>query len=191
MAGKTFNIVGTSPRKVDGLSKCSGATRFADDLAMPRMLFCKLLRADVPHARIRSIDTGGAEKAPGVVAALTGAAMPVPFGILPVSQDEHALCVERVRFVGDPVAAVAAVDEETAYEATKAIRVEYEPLAPVFTPEEAIENRTPPLHDYGDDGNVHKRVSMQFGDVEGALGEADVVLEDVVFYQGSTHLPME
>jgi len=184
-------VVGKSPRKIDGLSKCTGTTRFADDLTMPRMLFCKLLRSDVPSARIVSIDVAEAERMPGVVAVLTGAALPVPFGILPVSQDEHALCPDKVRFVGDPVAAVAAVDEETAYEATKRIRVVYEPLPAVFTPEEAIRNEAPPIHDYGDDGNVHKRVSMEFGEVKKALDSSHLLLEDVCFFQGNTHLPME
>jgi len=186
-----YRIIGKSPPKVDGLAKCTGQTRFADDLSLPRMLFCKLHRADVPHARIVRVDTSAAEAMPGVVAVLTGAEMPTPFGILPVSEDEHALCIDRVRFVGDPVAAVAAVDEDTAFEAMRAIRVEYEPLPPVFDPADAIANRTPPLHDYGDDGNVHKRVSMEFGDVATALEQADLVLDDIAFFQGNTHLPME
>ena len=188
---RSYRIIGKSPPKVDGLAKCTGATKFADDLAFPRMLFCKLHRADVPHARIVRVDTSEAEAMPGVVAVLTGAELPTPFGILPVSEDEHALCLDRVRFVGDPVAAVAAVDEDTAFEAMRLVRVEYEPLPPVFDPAEAIANRTPPLHDYGDDGNVHKRVSMEFGDVAGALKKADLVLEDIFFFQGNTHLPME
>ncbi len=187
----SYRIIGKSPPKVDGLAKCTGATKFADDIALPRMLFCKLHRADVPHARIVRVDTSAAEAVPGVVAVLTGAEMPTPFGILPVSEDEHALCIDRVRFVGDPVAAVAAVDEDTAFEAMRLVRVEYEPLPPVFDPADAILNRTPPLHDYGDDGNVHKRVSMEFGDVARALKESDLVLEDIVFFQGNTHLPME
>jgi 4-hydroxybenzoyl-CoA reductase alpha subunit len=186
-----YRIIGKSPPKVDGLAKCAGETRFADDLSLPRMLHCKLHRADVPHARIVRVDTSEAENTPGVVAVLTGQEMPTPFGILPVSEDEHALCVDRVRFVGDPVAAVAALDEDTAFEAMRRIRVEYEPLPPVFDPADAIANRTPPLHDYGDDGNVHKRVSMEFGDVARALKEADLVLEDLVFFEGNTHLPME
>ena len=117
--------------------------------------------------------------------------LPIPFGILPVSQDEHALCPDRVRFVGDPVAAVAAVDEETAFDAIQAIRVDYEPLPPVFDAEKALLNDAPALHDYGDDGNVHKRVSMEFGDVEKGLADAHLVQEDVLFFEGNTHLPME
>src|SRR5512139_3424970 len=99
------------------MSKATGATRFADDLSLPRMLFARLHRSHVAHARILAIDTSEAEKVPGVVAVLTGAALPTPFGILPVSQDEHALCLDRVRFVGDPVAAVAATTEDAAFEA--------------------------------------------------------------------------
>ncbi|MHC4817622.1 MAG: xanthine dehydrogenase family protein molybdopterin-binding subunit, partial [Planctomycetota bacterium] len=177
-----YKLIGRSPTKVDGLAKCTGATKYADDLVLPRMLFCKLHRADVAHARIKSVDTSAAEEMPGVMAVLTGAELPTPFGILPVSQDEHALCPDRVRFVGDPVAAVAAIDEDTAFLASQAIRVEYEPLAAVYDPAEALRNDVPALHEYGDDGNVHKRVSMQFGDVPRALEEADEVLTDVFFF---------
>src|SRR6185436_5514208 len=116
-----FTVVGKSIRKVDGLAKCAGQTKFADDLVLPRRLFCKIHRAHVPHARIRSIVTTRAAAMPGVVAILTGKDLPIPFGILPVSQDEHALCPDHVRFVGDPVAAVAAVDEDAAFDAMNAI----------------------------------------------------------------------
>ncbi len=186
-----YRIIGKANTKVDGLAKSTGATKFADDLSLPRMLYCKLHRAHVPYAVIKNIDTSAAEAMDGVVAVLVGSELPTQFGILPVSQDEHALCPDKVRFVGDPVAAVAALDEDTAFAAAQAIRVEYEPLPPVFDPAEAIQNEVPQLHDYGDDGNVHKRVAMEFGDVAGALEDADEVLEDVVFYQGNTHLPME
>jgi len=186
-----YRIIGRKKTKVDGLSKSLGATRYADDIFLPRMLHVKLLRADVAHARIRSVDVSRAEAMPGVHATLVGTELPIAFGILPVSQDEHALCPDRVRFVGDPVAAVAAVDEDTAFAAIQAIEVEYEPLDAVYDPADAIRNEVPPLHDYGDDGNVHKRVSMEFGDVDGALESADLVLEDTIFYQGNTHLPME
>ena len=145
-----YRYIGRAFRKVDGLSKATGATRYADDLSLPRMLHCKLLRSDVAYANIVSIDTREAEAMPGVKAVLTGEELPIAFGILPVSQDEHALCHDKVRFIGDPVAAVAAIDEDTAFEAIQKIRVEYEPLEPVFDPTAAMENRVPPLHDYGD-----------------------------------------
>jgi len=191
MRQKKLNVVGTSVRKIDGLSKCAGVTLFADDIVLPRMLFCKIHRAPVPHARIKRVDTSKASKSPGVLAVLTGRDLPVPFGILPVSQDEHALCLDKVRFVGDPVAAVAALDEDAAFDAMNAIEVEYEPLAGIFSPEDALATPEPRIHDYGDEGNVHKKVALEFGDVERGFREADEVLEDVYFYQGNTHLPME
>src|SRR5262249_55503336 len=126
-----MKVVGRPLRRVDGRAKVTGQTRFADDLALPGMLHMKLLRATVPHARIRSVDTNAAAAHAGVKLVLTGAAFPIPFGILPVSQDEHALCTDKVRFVGDPVAAVIAVDELTAFEALDLVKVEYEPLTTI------------------------------------------------------------
>ncbi len=188
---RRLKVVGTSVRKIDGLSKCAGVTKFADDLVLPRMLFAKLHRSPVPHARIKRIDASRAARIAGVVAVLTGKDLPIPFGILPVSQDEHALCLDRVRFVGDPVAAVAAVDEDAAFEAMNAIEVEYEPLPAILTPEEALGTAEPRIHEYGDEGNVHKKVALEFGDVERGFKEADEVLEETYFFQGNTHLPME
>jgi 4-hydroxybenzoyl-CoA reductase alpha subunit len=189
--GRRLKVVGTPVRKVDGLSKCAGVTRFADDLALPRMLFAKLHRAPVPHARIRRVDVSRAARMPGVLAVLTGKDLPVPFGILPVSQDEHALCLERVRFVGDPVAAVAAIDEDAAFDAMNAIEVDYEPLRAIHTPEEALAISEPRIHESGDEGNVHKKVALEFGDVERGFRESDEVLEETYFFQGNTHLPLE
>jgi 4-hydroxybenzoyl-CoA reductase alpha subunit len=186
-----LRVVGTAARKVDGPAKCAGTLRFADDIVLPRALACRILRSHVPHARIRGIDATRARALPGVFAVLTGRDLPIPFGILPVSQDEHALCPDKVRFVGDPVAAVAAADEETAWEAANAIRVDYERLEPIMTIEQALATETPRIHDYGEGGNVHKKVSLEFGDVEAGLRDADSVFEDIFFYEGSTHLPME
>ncbi len=184
-------VIGRSFRKVDGLSKCAGRTLFADDIFLPRMLFCKIHRSPQPHARIVSIDTTRASALPGVVAVLTGKDLPIPFGILPVSQDEHALCLDRVRFVGDPVAAVAAVDEDAAFEAMNAIQVSYEPLEPILSIEGALSTPAPRIHDYGEEGNVHKKVSLEFGEVARGFEEAETIFEDTFFYEGSTHLPME
>src|SRR5262245_57711762 len=111
---RSTKIVGQPRRRVDGRAKVTGLTRFADDIMLPRMLHCRLLRSTHPHARIVSIDTARAEQTDGVHLVLTGDAFPIPYGILPVSHDEHALCRGKVRFVGDPVAAVIARDEATA-----------------------------------------------------------------------------
>jgi 4-hydroxybenzoyl-CoA reductase alpha subunit len=186
-----FRVVGTPHRRTDAVGKVTGRTRFADDLALPRMLHCKLLRSPHAHARIVEIDVSRALALEGVHAILTGADLPIPFGILPVSQDEHALAPDRVRFVGDPVVAVAAVTEEVATAALDLIRVEYEALPAVADPADAIASADPPIHDYGDHGNLHKLVSLEFGDVEQGFAEADHVREDCYFYGGNTHLPME
>jgi 4-hydroxybenzoyl-CoA reductase subunit alpha len=187
----SLKLVGTSFRRVDGVAKVTGRTRFADDLVFPRMVHMKLVRSVVPHARIRRIDFTEARKVPGVLGFLSGEDFPEPFGILPVSQDEHALCLGKVRFVGDPVAAEAATTEDAATEAAFAVKVDYEPLDTIATVEEALDGGKDRIHEYGDGGNVHKKVALQFGDVEAGFLEADLVLEDLVFYEGNTHLPME
>jgi len=184
-------LIGKPFRRVDGRAKVTGVTKFADDLAFARMAHVRLVRSSVPHALIRGIDVAEAARVPGVLGFLTGKDMPIPFGILPVSQDEHALCPEKVRFVGDPVVAVAAVTEDAAYEAAWKVKVDYEPLATISGIEEALATPEPRIHDYGDHGNVHKAVSMTFGDVEAGFAAADEVFEDVFFYEGNTHLPME
>lgn len=185
------NIVGTPFRRVDGRAKVTGRTLFADDLAFPRLCYLRLVRSTVPHAVIAGIDLSAAERVAGVLGFLTGRDLPVPFGILPVSQDEHALCPDKVRFVGDPVVAVAAATEDAAWEAALAVRVDYQPLATIASVDEALAADEPRIHDYGDGGNVHKRVSMAFGDVEAGFAAADLVLEDTFYYEGNTHLPME
>ena len=168
-----MRIIGTPRRRVDGRAKVTGQTKFADDIVFPRMLHCKLLRSTMPHARIVKVDVSRALARPGVHLVLTGQDFPVPYGILPVSQDEHALAVGRVRFVGDPVAAVIARDELTAFEALDFIDVEYEPLRTFNDPEESLAHPEPRIHEYGDSGNIHKAVSLRFGDVERALRDGD------------------
>jgi len=187
-----FSIVGQNLPKIDAWAKVVGETKYADDMVLPRLAHGKLLRSPHPHALIRSIDTARARALPGVYAVITGRDLPpVKFGILPVSQDEEALCVDKVRMVGDAVAAVAAVDEETAERATELIEVEYEPLRPLMSIEEALAHPEVRIHEYGDGPNVHKAVSLQFGDVETAFRAADLVREDVFYFEGNTHLPME
>lgn len=184
-------IVGTPFRRVDGVAKVTGRTRFADDLAFPRMVHLKLVRSHVPHANIKEIDTSAAERIDGVIHFVRGEDMPNTFGILPVSQDEHALAFEKVRFVGDAVLGVVALTEDAAEEATRAVKVDYEELDTIGSVEEALVTSTDKIHEYGDEGNIHKKVSMEFGDVESGFDDADLVLEDTIFYEGNTHLAME
>ncbi|HXD15661.1 MAG TPA: molybdopterin cofactor-binding domain-containing protein, partial [Vicinamibacterales bacterium] len=191
MSDGSLKVIGEPRRRVDGRAKVTGQTRFADDIVLPRMLHCKLLRSAVPHARIVSVDTTKAEALDGVHLVLTGDAFPIAYGVLPVSHDEHALCRDKVRFVGDPVAAVIAVDEATAAEATRLVHVEYEPLRTFAEPADSLAHPEPRIHEYGDEGNIHKLVSLQFGDVDAALAAADHVFDDTFFFEGSTHLPIE
>ena len=189
---KRFTVVGQPLPKIDAWGKVTGDTRYADDLVLPRLAFGKLLRSPHAHARITQIDTTRARALPGVYAVITGADLPrVKFGILPVSQDEEALCTEKVRMVGDAVAAVAAVNEETADRACRLIEVDYAPLPALMSIQESLAHPEVRIHEYGDGPNVHKNVALQFGDVDAAFAAADLVREDVFFYEGNTHLPME
>jgi 4-hydroxybenzoyl-CoA reductase subunit alpha len=192
MTKDSFAVVGRPLPKIDAWAKVTGETRYADDLVLPRMAYGKLLRSAHAHAHIVRIDTARARALPGVFAVITGHDLPrVRFGILPVSQDEEALCVDKVRMVGDAVAAVAAVDEETADAACRLIDVEYAPLPALMSIHESLAHPELRIHEYGDGPNVHKNVALQFGDVDAAFAASHLVREDVFYYEGNTHLPME
>jgi 4-hydroxybenzoyl-CoA reductase subunit alpha len=186
-----LRVIGVPRRRVDARAKVTGQTRFADDIFLPRMVHCKLLRSPHAHARIRKVDVSRALAHPGVHLVLTGQNLPIQYGILPVSQDEQALCLDHVRHVGDPVAAVVAREELTAFEAMDLIDVDYEILTTISDPEEALATPEPRIHDYGEEGNIHKRVALEFGNVDQGFVEANEIFEDTFFYQGNTHLPIE
>jgi len=186
-----MKVLGKPRRRVDGRAKVTGQTRFADDIVLPRMLHMRLLRSPHPHALIESVDFSKAASLPGVHLVLTGKDFPVTFGILPVSQDEYPLAPEHVRYVGDPVAAVIAKDEQTAAEALDLIEVRYKTLATIGSPEEALQHAEPRIHAYSELGNIHRLQAFEFGDVEESLKKADLVFEDLFFYEGNTHLPIE
>jgi len=188
---KEFQWIGKSWTQVGGLAKAKGETVYADDMFLPRMLHAKMLSSPYAHAIIKSIDVTPALKRPGVIVAISGKDLPIPYGILPVSQDETALCVEKVRMIGDPVAAVAAIDEETAEAALEDIVVEYEPLPSIMSIKEGLAQEEVQIHDYTTHGNIHKQVALEFGDTEAGFAQADHVREELFYYEGSTHLPME
>lgn len=186
-----MNVIGKPLPKVDAWGKVAGDTRYADDLFLPRMLYGRILRSTIPHARILGVDTSEAKQLPGVLSVITGRDVPIQYGILPSSQDEEALCTEKVRYVGDPVAAVAAVDEETADRALDLIHVDYAPLTPVMSIPEGLDPSRDQIHAYADRHNIHKLVSLEFGDVEAGFAQAQHIREDTFFYEGNTHLPIE
>jgi 4-hydroxybenzoyl-CoA reductase subunit alpha len=193
MTHRHFSVIGKPLRKVDAMSKVTGDTRFADDLVLPRMAYGMLLRSPYPHAIIRGINIEKAARMDGVYAVITGKDLPEKFGIMPSTQDEEALASEKVRFVGDPVAAVAASSESVAEQALSLIHVDYESLASVLSIEQALAQKNPAerIHSWTRHPNVQKAVSFEFGDVEQGFAGADQIFDDTFFYQGNTHLPME
>ncbi len=193
MSKKSFSVIGKPLPKVDAMAKCTGETRYANDIEFPRMAYAKLLRSPHPHARIRSIRTDRAIVLEGVYGVITGADLPEKFGIMPSTQDEEALAVDKVRYVGDPVAAVAASSETIAEKALQLIEVDYEILKPILSIEQALAatDESDRIHSWNRRANIQKAVSFEFGDIEQGFQNADEVFEDTFFYQGNTHLPME
>jgi len=192
--GDGFKVIGRAERKIDGLAKATGQAVYTDDIQLPGMLHAKILRSPHSHARIRGIDTARARALAGVHAVITGADMPIRYGVIPWTPDENALAVEKVRFIGDEVAAVAAVDEDTANAALELIDVDYEVLPALFEPEAALAHAANQIHETPerpDRGNVSKHVRLEFGDVDAALASADIVIEGEYRFHGSTHAPIE
>ena len=186
----TGHVVGRPGPRVDAADQVTGRTTYAGDMTLPGMLAGGLLQSPHAHARIASIDTAAAEALPGVRGVITGADLPIPYGILPVSQDEHALALHKVRYVGEPVAAVAAVDRETVAEALALIHVEYELLEEVTTVDEALVAGVR-IHGEGDGDNVHRRAAFEFGDIESGFEAAHLTREDVYFFGGNNHAALE
>jgi 4-hydroxybenzoyl-CoA reductase alpha subunit len=186
-----MKVLGKPRRRVDGRAKVTGLTKFADDIVLPRMLHMKLLRSPHAHALIEEINSEKAKNHPGVHLVLTGKDFPIAFGILPVTQDEYPLAPEHVRYVGDPLAAVVAKDEQTATEALDLIQVKYRILKTISDPQEALNNPEPRIHAYSELGNIHRLQAFEFGDVEDAFAKSHRVFEDLFFYEGNTHLPIE
>jgi 4-hydroxybenzoyl-CoA reductase subunit alpha len=184
-------VIGKSLPKIDSYAKVTGAARYADDLKLPRMAFGRILRSPHPHALITRLDTSRARALPGVLDVITGKDLSHTYGIMPTTQDETPFAIDKVRYVGEPVAAVCAVDEETADEALSLIDVEYQPLPAIFSIEEALAREDVKIHEETKRGNIMKEVHLDFGNVEEGFEEADLVREDTFFFEGTTHAPME
>src|SRR3954466_1344928 len=185
-----FSIIGRPVAMVDAAGKTTGAGKYTDDLSLPAMLVGKILHSPHPHARIKRIDTTHAEKLEGVVAVVVGSDAPNPYGILPVGHDEHALAIDKVRYVGDNVACVAAEDESTAERAIELIGVEYELLPAYFDPEESMKAEQDLIHD-NKPHNLEKDCHHAFGDPEKGFAEADHIEEARFTANEVTHAAME
>ncbi len=174
-----FQVLGKPVAKKDAPLKAAGRAEYADDIVMAGMLHGKLLRSPHPHARIVAIDASRALALPGVRAVVTGKDFPgVRYGNLPQTRDYLPLAIDTVRYIGEEVAAVAAVDEDTAEEALDLIQVEYEILPAVFDPEEAMKPGAPQLHGPSP-GNISAHTESHFGDVAAGFAAADYIREDV------------
>ena len=204
-----MTAVGISIRRIDGTEKVAGQALYTGDLRLPGMAIAKVLRSPVAHARIRGIDATKARAVPGMLAVLTRDNLNVAsnaFGAY--VRDQQILATERVRYVGDMVAAVAAIDDAVAAEAVKLIEVDYDELPAVYSVEEALADEAPLVHEklenrkdpgYGRGGThiVHERSNICFhfrherGDVESGFREADQIFEDSFYFPSAQHYPME
>jgi 4-hydroxybenzoyl-CoA reductase alpha subunit len=184
MMNQKLSIVGKRTPRVDGLPKVTGEAIYDSDLQIPGMLHGRVLRSPHAHARILHIDTTKATRLSGVKGVVTSENTPkVQYGTM--VYDEHVLAVDKVRYVGDEVAAVAAIDEDTAEEALELIRVDYEILPAVFDSQEAVKPGAPVIHSESP-SNVAGRFHVERGDVESGFRDADVVLEKRFFYPSVT-----
>jgi len=159
-------IIGESIPRLDARGKVTGQGIYADDITLPGTLYGALLRSPVAHARIKRIDVSRARALPGVKDVVVGADTPqVRYGnwrLIPKMQDELPLCVDKVRFIGDEVAAVCALDRETAERACELIDVEYEQLPAVFDVESSLAEGAPLIHD-DTEGNVSLKREIDYG----------------------------
>lgn len=183
-----YAYVGKRTPKPDAVSKATGQVVYGHDVKVPRMLHGRILRSPHPHARIVGIDTSRAERLAGVKAVIT--AQDVPKRRFGFGGDRTVFAVDKVRRYGDEVAAVAAVDLDTAEEALSLIEVEYEPLPALFDAEQALEPDAPLIHE-GRDDNLFRRQEYEHGDPDRALDEADVVVEDTLELQYAKPYPLE
>lgn len=183
--------IGRAHRKVDAVDRMRGVTRYTDDLKLPGMLHGRIKRSPHAHATIVAIDPTAALALPGVFGVITGADLPRPYGVIPWTPDENALAVTKVCHVGDGVAAVAAIDEDTAIAAADAIVVTYAPLRAIFDPVEALAAKDVTINPYSKAGNLSKHVDLAFGDVDGALAGSALVVVGDYYFEGTTHGAIE
>jgi 4-hydroxybenzoyl-CoA reductase alpha subunit len=185
-----YSLIGKRLPRVDAGDKVTGKALYTDDLSLPRMLCGAILRSPLPHAAIVSIDTAKALKLPGVKAIVTAADTPqIKFGIIsrsPKYMDEYPLAVDRVRFIGEEVAAVAAVDMDVALEALDLIKVEYEELTAVFDPLEARKSGAPQLHEHAPK-NISREYHIKKGEPEKVFEQCDHIREDTFSTQSAIH----
>ena len=188
--GANGSPVGERIPMVDSVDKVTGAGKYTDDLTLPGMLVGKILHSPHAHARILSIDTSAAERLPGVHAVVTGRETPVKYGILPIGHDETIFATDKVRYIGDNVAGVAAESESVAEGALRLIKVDYEVLPAHFDPEQSMRAETNLIHEEKP-RNIEKEYHHHFGNVEAGFAEADYIRDDRFECAEVTHAALE
>jgi CO/xanthine dehydrogenase Mo-binding subunit len=188
MPKKQLKYVGQSVARVDGVEKVTGKAKFTGDLAIPGMLYGKILRSPYPHARIKTIDASQAEALPGVAAVLTAA--DISDLTHPYYNGRPVVAINKVRYVGEPVAAVAAADQQTAEEALSLIHVEYEELPAAVGLDAALAEGAPLIHENQRD-NICGHEHVEKGNVEGGFGESDEIFEDTFTFPMVYHYALE
>ena len=183
-------VIGRNVRRIDAPSKVSGRLKYAGDMLMPGMLHVQVLRSPHAHARIVSIDTSAALAMDGVESVITSADVPGQDGFGVFVHDQPIMARDKVRYVGEAIAAVAAEDAMTAKRAVAAIKVVYEQLAPVFDPDEAMREGAAIVHDYAPD-NITKHIPIRVGDVEAGFAASDLVVEESYSTQAIEHAYLE
>ena len=189
-----LSVVGKSLPRSDARIKAVGAARYCDDIIRPGMLFGKLLRSPVAHAKILNIDVSKAKALPGVKCVITGNdTLKIRFGnwrLIPESQDELPLAVDKVRFIGDEVAAVAAIDKDIAEEALSLIEVEYEELPGAFSVDESLAAGAPVIHQ-AHPNNISLERKIDYGDLDQAFADSDLILDNDFTVHAVNHAYME
>jgi 4-hydroxybenzoyl-CoA reductase alpha subunit len=186
-----FSAIGHKVPRIDAGQIITGVAQYSVDITLPGMLTGHILRSHVPHARIRSINVEKARALPGVLAVVTGEdTLQRKYGYRESSADEYGLAVGKVRYAGEQVAAVAALDKDLAEEALSLIEVDYEILPAVFDPQEARQEGAPLVHD-GVPGNVSYAPRFHWGNVEKGFAESDYIREDAFTTQPQIHCSME
>ncbi len=188
LAKEELEVIGKQVIRKDGYGKVTGRLKFGADFDKAGFLYGKVLRSPYPHALIKKIDTEKAKTVPGVVAVLTAKDVPGRNGFGAIIPDQPVLCGDKVRYIGDGVALVAAISEDIAVQALEQIRVEYEPLPAVFSPIEAMKPEAPKIHEKG---NLLTTVRIRKGDTERGFEEAEVIIEQTYQLPVVEHAYME
>ena len=194
-------LIGISIPRLDAVEKVIGKAVYGTDLKMPRQLYGKILRSPFAHAKILNVDTSKAKKIIGVKAIATGQDLPCRYGI--IIHDQTPICFDKVRYIGDPVAAIAAVDPDTAEEALELIQVDYEELPPIFDPFEAMDPQAPLIHEHlgtywhhiffspVPGTNICNHFKLRQGDIEKGFRVSDFISENTFTTPMAQHCALE